>query len=250
MALQITSLYFVGGLSSRNLSTVEQSLIDAPPPGRGYWVRNGNWGFVTGAMRYFGLQGSSWRNVCKFTSEPFGFVDHRMRTGVDHLDPLGRKYRGIRQYTSYMWDQNFGITGPGQGVVVITHSMGAAYSMGLMEKMHGRGIPIAMAVHINPFQPASGACTPSRDFHVHVQTDNDIVTRDVPLFGSPVLDIVNLFEGVIKQPGWIAGAKPIMRPGPFNPTQAHYGPISDGEAFWFPNGARAAFGHDHYDHSP
>lgn len=32
--------------------------------------------------------------------------------------------------------------------------------------------------------------------------------------------------------------------------QAHYGPIGDGEAFWFPGGARAAFGHDHYDHSP
>ena len=239
MALRVVNLYFVGGLARDNLSNEEQSVFGAPWAGQRYWTRD----FVNGALRYFGLAGASWSNAVKFTSEPFGFLHHWNTHGVNHISPLNRKYLGIRQYTEYMWDQNFGITGPGQGVAVITHSMGAAYSMGLMEKMHGKGIPIAMAVHINPFQPASGACTPTRDFHVHVQTENDYVVRDSPI---PVLGL----ENGVKQAGWIAGAKSIMRAGPANVLYAHYHPISQGEAFWFPGGARAAFGHDHYDAGP
>jgi hypothetical protein len=248
-ALPVGHILFVNGLASDRLSTTEQSVFGAPPAGERYWSRD----FVEGAAAYFGVDAAA----VTFTNEPFGAI----ATGGQYLNASARRTLGAGNFKKYWGSRNFGLSNTRtQAIAVVTHSMGAAYSHGLMDEIKSGGINIAMIVHINPFQPASGAYSGTDfGFTAHVQTENDPVVRNIPrwvtFLGSflpGIRDIARIIDEWrrIQQPGWLPGAKPILRPGPSDLRFAHYHPIGQGRGFWFPSGQRAAFGHQQFDHAP
>jgi hypothetical protein len=249
----VAHILFVNGCAdSPRLPAEMKGVFAAPAPGATYWGGS-NGAFVQGATEYFHAP----RGAVTFTNEAFGTdespevapnrpanVKEYRGEHLHYLASWDRRELGRRAYKAY-WGKarkNFGIADLfQQRIAVVTHSMGAAYSHGLMDGLAADGFRIAYTVHINPFQAGAGHFR--GDEHgmrtAHVQSWNDPVVW-IDYVSMPGL--TDSWER-IKARGWTPGAQQIIRKdGPDDIRYAHAGPIGQGRAFWYPKGAPAAFG--------
>ena len=233
-------------MAANNLSPDELSLVQAPYSGEVYWPR----GFVAHACNYFGVP----RTAVSFTYEPFGFTQAIARGEQNYLDPRVRARMGLRAYRAYLANRNFGVSTTKHRVAVITHSMGAAYSLGIMSGMAQNGILVGMSLHINPFQPDGNVFEQAHEFGhaVHCQTKNDYVVRPIPaallLLAKHAGPGLWALERAIKQPGKMRSVEEYqLLDGPKidnwqQVLSAHVEPLYQPRDFWRPDGKPRRFG--------
>ncbi len=247
---RVAHVIFVNGCAdSPRLPEDMKGIFAAPPPGEVYWG-GANGDFVKAALEYFGAP----RGATTFTNEPFGTTESTERAPnrppnvteyrgefLHYLSAWDRRELGRRAYQAYWRNRNFGISDSArQRIAFVTHSMGAAYSHGLMEGIVASGLRIAYTVHINPFQAGAGYFRGDENgmSTAHVQTSNDPVVWVDPV---SIGGLTDSWER-IKARGWTPAASQILRDGPDDIRYAHAYPISQKRDFWFPNRAPAAFG--------
>lgn len=219
--LNVGRIFFVNGLIGGG----------SPPAGKEYWNHNFPKGspFVNAAKGVFASrQGGAYQEPKTFyTTYDFHPVrnhikaDYRWRRGYENAGVYGSAL------TQYLDPRH-------HSLVFVTHSMGAAYSEGMMEKLKADGWFIHAAVHLNPFQPAYFRRSTPESRTIHYQNPDDPVTREVlrdygDLAGilEPELIPYLATESLVKGPGRVEGAIYVEYESGLSPPYVHASPEGD-----------------------
>ncbi len=177
----------------------------SPPKGAPYW--NGLKGiFVQKAIHYFNTD-----NIY-FTDQDYSYLSSAYKRRKD-----GYQY-GIH-YLKKITD-----TIPASNVhfKIITHSMGAAYSEGIIDALKANHYAVDEILHLNPFQAA--------DIQSNKNGVNGIETHVIDFQNTNDLLINNPFRS---SPGDIKNAdKKIRIKSPLGWLYVHRSPITQAEEFW------------------
>lgn len=181
--------------------------MGSPCSGKAFWMPrwSNNEAFIDGA-KYF----------CNHFNPRYAEIDHRFFSTV-----IERREKGWHWARQRLEKQFF----PDETIHFVNHSMGCAFSEGVIDLLDEAGFTIGKVIHINCFQAAN----------LHVSTFNRLLTVDYQMVDDPLINNPFLtFLGIAK-PGSISDADYSLRvrSGIKNVLYRHRGPIGVmGQAFW------------------
>jgi hypothetical protein len=223
--LIVGRIFFVNGLIGGG----------SPDAGMDYWNHNSPGGspFVNAAKGVFTSRpGGTYHEPTTFYTK---YTFHPVR---NHLDADYRRRRGHENAGTHASALTQYLDPRHHSLVFVTHSMGAAYAEGMMEKLKEDGWFVHAAVHLNPFQPAYIRRSAPFSRTIHYQNPDDPVTREVlrdhgVLAGilEPELIPYLAVESGVKGPGRIDGAIYVEYESGLRPEFVHASPEGDPETW-------------------
>jgi hypothetical protein len=204
--LVVGRIFFVNGLIGGG----------SPPAGKPYWNR----GYADGSPFVRKAKGLFASREGGVYHEPSTYYStYAFDPAQDHLVTGRRVEIGRSTAARYGKEITKYLDPKHHSLVFVTHSMGAAYSEGMMSKLKEDGWFVSAAIHLNPFQPAYIHLSEPRERTgrtIHYQNPDDPVTREV---GGDWRWAVNILSPVlagaesgVKGAGWIDGAIRVEHP--------------------------------------